>query len=72
MRTIAKLCLCLTDDEHNALQEVRQRLGRSGVLMNQSEVVRTAIIQFQQLGDEQLLAAAQRSPRLKPGRRKAR
>lgn len=69
MRPLSKLCLCLTEDELQALKEVRHRLGRGGVLLNQSEVVRTAILEFQQLGDEQLLRAARRAPKLKPGRR---
>jgi len=69
MRLLPKLSLCLTEDELKALKEVRERLGRGGVLLNQSEVVRTAILEFHQLGDEELVAAAQRAPKLKPGRR---
>ena len=69
MSSLGKLSFCLAEDEIEALETLRQRLGLQGVLFNRSEVMRTALRHLAEQGDADLLLAAQRMVRLKPGRR---
>lgn len=68
MNALPKINFCLTAEESEAVEEARRRLGRRGVLRNRSEVIRVAIACLQSLDDSQLTEAADKIPRLKPGR----
>ena len=71
MYTAPKLSFCLTAEEAKVVDEARKRLGRKGLLRNRSEVIRTAIAHLQQLNDTELRAAAEKTPQLKPGRKRS-
>lgn len=70
MQTLPKLSFCLTEEEARTVDEARKRLGKHGVLRNRSEVIRVAIACLQQLDDEALQVAAERTPQLRPGRKR--
>lgn len=70
MQTLPKLSFCLTEEEVQTVDEARKRLGKHGVLRNRSEVIRVAIACLWQLDDEALQVAAERTPQLKPGRKR--
>jgi Arc/MetJ-type ribon-helix-helix transcriptional regulator len=70
MHSPCKLSFCLTAEEAKAVDEARKRLGRHGVLRNRSEVIRAAITYMQQLSDAELRTAAEKTPKLKPGRKR--
>ena len=69
MSSLGKLSFCLAEDEIEALETLRQRLGLQGVLFNRSEVMRIALRHLAEQGDADLLLAVQGMTRFKPGRR---
>jgi Arc/MetJ-type ribon-helix-helix transcriptional regulator len=69
MRALPKLSFCLTAEEAAVVDEARMRLAQRGVLRNRSEVIRAAITRLEQLEDADLQAAAEKTVKLKPGRR---
>lgn len=69
MSSLTKLSLCLAEDENDALEALRRRLGLHGVLLNRSEVMRTALRHFAEQDDDELVAVAKGMTRFKPGRR---
>ena len=69
MRPLPKLSFCLTAEEAALVDEARKRLARGGVLRNRSEVIRAAITRLEGMDDADLQAAAEKTVKLKPGRR---
>ena len=69
MSSLGKLSFCLAEEENETLEALRQRLGRHGVLLNRSEVMRTALRYLAEQGDGEVVAAAKVMTRFKPGRR---
>jgi len=69
METLPKLSFCMTDQEMKAIEQLRQRLGRQGVLRNRSEIIRAAIMYLHQLSNDELISAAEKAVQLKPGRK---
>lgn len=69
MSSLGKLSFCLAEEENEALEALRQRLGLHGVLLNRSEVMRTALHYLAEQGDGEVVAAAKVMTRFKPGRR---
>jgi Arc/MetJ-type ribon-helix-helix transcriptional regulator len=63
------MSFCLTDEEIDAVDSARQRLGKCGIMKNRSEVVRCAINALSALSDADLVRAATHTVRLKPGRK---
>jgi Arc/MetJ-type ribon-helix-helix transcriptional regulator len=59
-------------EEIETLETLRRRLGLHGVLLNRSEVVRTALRYLAEQQDADLVSAADGMSRFKPGRRSKR
>ena len=69
MSSLERLSLCLAEDEIEALESLRRRLGLQGALLNRSEVIRAAIRHLAGRDEAELLLAVEEVPRFKPGRR---
>lgn len=69
MKRLQKISFCLTADEIDTVELARKRLGRLGVLLNRSELIRTAISCLDKLDDNVFRVAAEKTTRLKPGRK---
>jgi hypothetical protein len=69
---LTKISLCLTQVEAEAIEACRHRLARAGILLNQSETVRTAIALMANVDEAALVQAAKITSHLKPGRKSIR
>ena len=69
MASLPKISLCLETADLAAIDAVRQRLAQQGVLLNRSEVIRSAIHLLGPTSDVELTELSKKIPKFKPGRR---
>lgn len=67
---VVRATFTIPKNEIDLIDEIQRQLGLAGEIFNKSEVIRAAVLALRVVSQEELLSAAKKVRRLKPGRQK--